>query len=92
MIRQLRVENKGAILGYTVEADANEGSGEARPTGEPHQPIVQMIRAIEVASGFEDSLARESSNASSSGRKTWVAIKLASSPSLSHREMKLISG
>jgi proline dehydrogenase len=92
VIRKLRAENKGAILAYTVEADANEGLGEARPTGEPHQLIVQMIRAIEVVAGFEDSLARETSSASSSGRKTWVAVKLASSPSLSHREMKLMSG
>lgn len=92
MIRKLRAENKGAILAYTVEADANGGPGEACPTGELHQPIVQMIRAIEVAAGFEDSLAREALSASSSGRKTWVAVKLASSPSLSHREMKLIGG
>jgi hypothetical protein len=89
VIRKLRAENKGALLAYTVEADANEGLGEARPTGEPHQLIVQMIRAVEVAAGFEDSLARETS---CSGRRTWVAVKLARSPLLSHREMKLISG
>jgi hypothetical protein len=57
-----------------VEADANEGFGETRPADEPHQPILEMIRAIEVAACFEDSLAR---GTSSSARRTWVAIKLA---------------
>lgn len=76
LIRKLRAENKGALLGYTVEA-ANEGLGEARPTDEPHQPIVQMIRAVEVAAGWEECLARETS---SSGRRTWVAVKLARTP------------
>ena len=69
-----------------VEADGNEGLGEARPTDESHRPVVQMMRAIEVAARFEDSLARETS---SSGRRTWVAVKLARTPLLSHREMKL---
>lgn len=56
-----------------MEADANEGLGDTRPADEPHQRIVQMIRAVEVAALFEDSLARETS---SSGRRTWVAVKL----------------
>jgi len=34
-----------------------------------------MIRAVEVAARFEESLARETSS-SSSGRRTWVAVKL----------------
>ena len=75
LIRKLRAENKGALLAYTVEADANEGLEDARSTDEPHQPIVQLIRAVEIAARFEDSLARETS--SRSGRRTWVAVKLA---------------
>ena len=55
-----------------MEADANEGSGE------PHQPIVQMIRAVDVAASFEDALAGETTS-SRSARSTWVAFKLASS-------------
>lgn len=86
MIRKLRAENKGALLAYTVEADANEGLGEAPPTVEPHQPIAQMMRAIDVAARFEWSLAR---GTIISGRRTWVAVKLARTPLLSHREMKL---
>jgi hypothetical protein len=63
LIRKLRAENKGTLLAYAVEADG----------AEPEQPIAQMIRTVEVAARFEDSLARESS---SSGRRTWVAVKL----------------
>lgn len=80
MIRKLRAENKGALLGYTVEADTSEGLGEARPTDEPHQPIVQMILAVDVAAYLENSLAR---GTISSGRRTWVAVKLARTPLLS---------
>jgi hypothetical protein len=75
----LRAENIGALLAYAVEADANEGLGEARPTDEPHQPIVQMIRAVDIAAHFENSLAR---GTISSGRRTWVAVKLARTPFL----------
>lgn len=85
LIRKLRAENKGALLAYTVEADADEGLEEARPTDELHQPIVQLIRAVNVAARFEDFLARETS---SSGRRTWVAFKLARAL-LSHQEVKL---
>lgn len=81
LIRKLRAENKGALLAYSVEADE-----EARPTDEPHQHIVEMIRAIEFAARCESSLARETS---SSGRRTWVAVKLVRTPLLSYREMKL---
>lgn len=83
-IRRLRAENKGALLAYSVEADTNEITGGAHPsafTGEAlrqrqRQHILQeMLRSIEVAADFEDSYARENP---SSGRSTWVAVKLVS--------------
>ncbi|KAF8480788.1 FAD-linked oxidoreductase [Russula ochroleuca] len=74
-IRRLRAENKGALLTYSVEADTNEITGGAHPSGETlRQHILQeMLRSIEVAADFEDSYARENP---SSGRTTWVAVKL----------------
>jgi hypothetical protein len=76
-IRRLRAENKGALLTYSVEADTNEITGGAHPSGETlRQHILQeMLRSIEVAADFEDSYARENP---SSGRTTWVAVKLVS--------------
>ncbi|KAH9043880.1 FAD-linked oxidoreductase [Lactarius pseudohatsudake] len=75
LIRQLRAENKGAIFAYSVEADADDAAIGARSLREPvHKRIVQeMIRSINVAADFEDSQARADE---SSGRRTWVAIKL----------------
>ncbi|KAH8988213.1 FAD-linked oxidoreductase [Lactarius akahatsu] len=75
LIRQLRAENKGALFAYSVEADADDAASGARSLREPvHKRIVQeMIRSINVAADFEDSRARADE---SSGRRTWVAIKL----------------
>lgn len=60
-----------------MEADAAAGACSTGVTdGTLHRRIVQeMIRAIDVAGDFEDSQAREKP---SSGRRTWVAVKLAS--------------
>jgi proline dehydrogenase len=80
-IRKLRAENKGTLLAYSVEADGNETADEARrspgPTGEtpPQRIAKEMIRAIDVAADYEDCQIREDL---SSGRRTWVAIKLVS--------------
>lgn len=76
-IRRLRAENKGALLAYSVEVDATAGARSTGLTdGTLHQRIVQeMIRAIEIAGDFEDSQGPEKL---SSGRRTWVAVKLAS--------------
>ena len=77
LIRKLREENKGTLLGYSVEADGNEAAGGTRsPDKRVHKRIVQeMIRSIDVAAEFEDSQARKTP---SSGRRTWVAIKVVS--------------
>lgn len=58
-----------------MEADADEAASGARSLFEPvHKRIAQeMIRSINVAADFEDSRARADE---SSGRRTWVAIKL----------------
>lgn len=58
-----------------MEADADAAASGARSLREPvHKRIVQeMIRSINVAADFEDSRARADE---SSGRRTWVAIKL----------------
>ena len=54
-----------------VEADASGARSLCEPV---HKRIVQeMIRSIDVAADFEDSRARANE---SSGRRTWVAIKL----------------
>jgi proline dehydrogenase len=76
-MRRLREENKGTLLAYSVEADENEAAGGTRsPDKRVHKRMVQeMIRSIDVAAEFEDSQARE---APSSGRRTWVAIKVVS--------------
>ncbi|KAH9075671.1 FAD-linked oxidoreductase [Lactarius deliciosus] len=75
LIRQLRAENKGALFAYSVEADADDAASGAPSLRKPvHKRIVQeMIRSINVAADFEDSRA---SADESSGRRTWVAIKL----------------
>ena len=82
LIRRLRAENKGALLAYSVEADTNEITGGAHPsafTGEvlrPSQHILQeMLRSIDVAADFDNSYTRENP---SSGRSTWIAVKLVS--------------
>ena len=75
MIRQLRAENKGSLLVYSVEDQVDVSTSGTRSLREPvHKRIVQeMIRSIDVAADFEDSRARANE---SSGRRTWVAIKL----------------
>jgi hypothetical protein len=77
-IRKLRAKNKGALLAYSVEADANEiadGARTSRPSGGTPHIVQEMIRAIELAADYEDSQIREDL---SSGRRTWVAVKLVS--------------
>ena len=75
LIRQLRAENKGALFAYSVEVDADgatDGAHSPREMG--HKRIVQeMIRSIDAAADFEDS---QSHADESSGRRTWVAVKL----------------
>ncbi|KAF8272420.1 FAD-linked oxidoreductase-like protein [Lactarius quietus] len=75
LIHRLRAENKGALFAYSVEVEVDAATSGSPSFREPvHKRIVQeMIRSIDVAADFEDSRARANE---SSGRRTWVAIKL----------------
>ncbi|KIJ60119.1 hypothetical protein HYDPIDRAFT_32541 [Hydnomerulius pinastri MD-312] len=80
LLSDLRNENKGVLFAYSVEVDEEEaagaehhgqvkGEGDAQPV---HKRIVnEMIRSIDVAADFEDGL-----GGGSTGRRTWVAVKL----------------
>ena len=74
----MRAENKGALLAYSVEVDEDEAAGKTRVNSsrQPmHKRIVdEMINCIDVAADFEDS--EVSKGSLSSGRRTWVAVKL----------------
>lgn len=76
LIRKLRAENKGALLGYSVEVDEAEASGKHVVIHErqPHKRIVdEMLRAIDVAADFEDQFGE---GMMSRSRRTWVAVKI----------------
>ncbi|KAL5534787.1 hypothetical protein ACEPAG_1251 [Sanghuangporus baumii] len=84
-LSKLRAENKGTLLAYSVEADEDDASGKVKirgpETGEAqpvHKHIVdEMIQCIDVAADFEDRRREERNHGeSSSGRRTWVAVKL----------------
>ena len=68
-----------------MEVDEDEASGKAKTRGPEsfetkpvHKHIVEeMIRCIDVAADFEDSLrGKGTDKAVASGRRTWVAVKL----------------
>ncbi|CAL1696953.1 unnamed protein product [Somion occarium] len=73
VLEDLRKENKGCILAYSVEVDESEAAGAAKKQEVPaYKRIVQeMIHSIDVAADFEEK------HASASGvRGTWIAVKL----------------
>ena len=87
LLSVLRSQNKGALFAYSVEVDQHQAAGAAqhgtstgsssgKPNEEPvHKRIVaEMLRSIDVAADFED----EFGTRGMAGRRTWVAIKLAS--------------
>ncbi|KIJ21265.1 hypothetical protein PAXINDRAFT_151849 [Paxillus involutus ATCC 200175] len=83
LIAELRDENKGVLLVYSVEVDENEAAGAERhgqtngkASGQPvHKRIVdEIIKSIEVAADFEDGL--NSGAGGVMGRPTCVAVKL----------------
>ncbi|KDQ30083.1 hypothetical protein PLEOSDRAFT_1053486 [Pleurotus ostreatus PC15] len=79
LLKQLRATNKGALFAYSVEVDEEEavGSKKSKKDAEPpHKRIVdEMIRCIDVAADFEDSVRAEGKDIAK-GRKTWVAVKM----------------
>jgi len=78
LLHTLRAANKGALFAYSVEVDEAEAMAFAHSHTmhkgpPPHKRIVdEMIRCIDVAADFEDSLV----NQPDGGRRTWVAIKI----------------
>ncbi|EJD04554.1 FAD-linked oxidoreductase [Fomitiporia mediterranea MF3/22] len=75
VLTQLRAENKGAILNYSVEVDEDEVSRNSETKNPAHKQIVEeIIRCIDVAADFDDQRAVKLGR--QSGRKTWVAVKL----------------
>ncbi|KAG6877337.1 hypothetical protein C0992_010247 [Termitomyces sp. T32_za158] len=80
LLYKLRAVNKGALFAYSVEVDESEATGsptrgEPSPSSSssPHKRIVEeMIHCVDVAADFEDGV----SGKRTSGRRTWVAIKM----------------
>lgn len=76
LMTQLRANNTGVLLAYSVESDQAEAERRTerlRDTLQLHkQNVLETIRCIDIAGDFED---RWDANAGL-GRKTWVAIKL----------------
>ncbi|OSD05697.1 FAD-linked oxidoreductase [Trametes coccinea BRFM310] len=72
VLEQLRAENKGAILVYSVEVDEQApGSAKPMPLSAHKQIVDETLHCIDVAADFEDK------HSVTNGTKgTWVAIKL----------------
>jgi len=90
LLKSLRAANRGVLFAYSVEVDENEASGASSsrsavashtfPTNEAQkQMVAETIHCIDVAADFESNL-RDSKDhdlvARSTGRRTWVAVKM----------------
>lgn len=81
LLMQLRRDNKGVLLAYSVEVDQDEAERKPEKQAAQYtfesaghkQHVEETLKCIDVAADFEDQLIGAGS---SSGRKTWVAIKL----------------
>ncbi|KAG5651849.1 hypothetical protein H0H81_007225 [Sphagnurus paluster] len=70
VIARLRAGNKGTLLVYSVEVDEAEAMAGASSSTSPHERIVdEIVRCVDAAADFEDSLEAEV-------RTTSVAVKL----------------
>ena len=82
LLIQLREDNKGVLLAYSVEVDDQEADKRTEKQtshytsefGVHKQNVEEILKCIDVAADFEDR--NGTSAASGTGRKTWVAIKL----------------
>jgi hypothetical protein len=82
LLKALRREGKGVLLAYSVEVDEKAAAGTQPHAVTAHKGNVQeMLRSIDFAGGFEDAMARDS-RSGTSGRKSWVALKLVRSVSI----------
>lgn len=76
LLKALRREGKGVLLAYSVEVDEKAAAGTQTHAVATHKGNVQeMLRSIDFAGDFEDSMARDG-RPGTSGRKSWVALKL----------------
>ncbi|KAF9487221.1 FAD-linked oxidoreductase [Pleurotus eryngii] len=79
LLKQLRATNKGALFAYSVEVDEEEAAGSKKSKKDVEllqkRIVDEMIRCIDVAADFEDSVRAEGENLTK-GRKTWVAVKM----------------
>ena len=81
LIEELRTQNTGCLFAYSVEVDEAQALGDSRdetqsqlPATSFHKQIVrETLHCVDVAADYEDK-----HTTSLSGRRTWVAIKLAS--------------
>ncbi|KAF5385604.1 hypothetical protein D9757_006782 [Collybiopsis confluens] len=77
LLHSLRERNKGALFAYSIEVDESEAtsSSSAKQKGQPvyKRCIDEMVRSIDVAAEFEDTVVGKESG---TGRRTWVAIKM----------------
>ena len=78
LLERYRAENKGCLFAYSVEVDEDEAAGKSKDKVKGQQPVYkqiiqEMIHSIDVAANFEDT---HLPAGSTSGRKTWVAVKL----------------
>lgn len=74
ILEQLRKERKGALVNYSVEANAGETAGKSSglaSSAKHNQLIEEYIHSVDVAGDFEDQR-----GASVIGRRTWVPLKL----------------
>ncbi|KAF9529860.1 FAD-linked oxidoreductase-like protein [Crepidotus variabilis] len=86
LLHSLRQANKGALLVYSVEVDENEitrnfvaGSASISHSDNPQKRIIdEMIHSVDVVANFEANLHDDAAayTSASSGKSTWVAIKL----------------
>lgn len=82
LLAQLRRDNKGVLLGYSVEVDQDEAERNSDKQTVHHSTesavykrnVEELLKCIDVAADFEDR--RAINGGLASGRKTWVAIKL----------------
>ena len=79
LLSALRRQNKGVLLGYSVEVDPHEAAGAARhlpstPVVQPvHKRIVaETLQCVDVAAEFEEAFGTPDV----ADRRTWLAVKL----------------
>lgn len=76
LLEHLRSENRGALLGYSVEAEGDASSSEKAQACDYH--VEEVARSVDAAAQFES---QQVAKGLPRG-KTWVAVKLVSDSGL----------